>query len=54
MLNAGRQDSVLGVAVVPVVLAGLMLGMGADVRAQSSTTNPYRATFGWEQMPEGA
>ena len=21
--------------------------------AQSSTTNPYRATFGWEQLPEG-
>ena len=53
MLNAGRRGSVLGVAVALIVLAGPLLGTGADVHAQSSTTNPYRATFGWEKMPEG-
>ena len=53
MLNAGRHGSVFGVAVAPIVLAGLMIGTGADIQAQSSTTNPYRATFGWEKMPEG-
>ena len=42
----------------PTMLIGvgalfLIVGMGASVWAQSSTTNPYRATFGWEQLPGG-
>ena len=27
--------------------------MTAVLHAQTSTTNPYRATFGWENLPEG-
>ena len=53
MRNAGRRDAVPGAAAARIVLAGLLLAAGADLRAQSSTTNPYRATFGWEKMPEG-
>ena len=53
MLYPGRPESVLGIAVALIVLAGPLLGTGADVQAQSSTSNPYRATFGWEKMPEG-
>ena len=29
----------------------VLLGAGG-VWAQSSTTNPWRATFGWEKLPE--
>ena len=34
------------------VLFVVLLGAGG-AWAQSSTTNPWRATFGWEQLPEG-
>ena len=37
---------------LPVGLAMLVLTAGT-VGSQSSTTNPYRATFGWEQLPDG-
>ena len=36
-----------------IVLWLLLAAAGGDVQAQSSTTNPYRATFGWEQLPDG-
>ena len=36
-----------------VVLTWTALSAGAELKAQSSTTNPYRATFGWERLPEG-
>ena len=37
-----------------MLVIGLIVLVGAGgVGAQSSTTNPYRATFGWEQLPEG-
>ena len=32
---------------------GLAAALAAPVTAQSSTTNPYRATYGWERLPEG-
>ena len=41
----------IGYALVVGVAAYLMLGEGSN--AQSSTTNPYRATFGWEKLPGG-
>ena len=31
----------------------LTVTLGGELSAQSSTTNPYRATFGWEKLPEG-
>ena len=37
-------------------LVGLVLlgvAWGGTLTAQTSTTNPYRATFGWEKLPEG-
>ena len=40
--KAGRA---VGVCLIVLVASGAL--------AQSSTTNPYRATFGWEQLPEG-
>ena len=43
----GRTATVAG-----LVLTVVLLGAGA-VWAQSSTTNPWRATFGWEKLPEG-
>ena len=48
MPRAHRVGSALafGFAVLSV-----MLSEGLD--AQSSTTNPYRASFGWENLPEG-
>ena len=36
-----------------VLLACVVIVGGGLLQAQSSTTNPYRATFGWEQLPEG-
>ena len=42
-----------GVAAGLAALGCLLLAADAAVRAQSSTTNPYRATFGWERLPEG-
>jgi hypothetical protein len=30
-----------------------ILALSLPLQAQTSTTNPYRATFGWEQLPEG-
>ena len=42
------------VALVAAVALGLSTTTsGREVHAQTSTTNPYRATFGWEQLPEG-
>ena len=45
---------------IPNVLRALALGLavlssmsGHELHAQSSTTNPYRASVGWEQLPEG-
>lgn len=35
-----------------VALVSLAVG-GVDAVAQSSTTNPYRATYAWEQLPAG-
>jgi hypothetical protein len=38
------------------MVAGLVVataGVCVSVDAQTSTTNPYRATFGWENLPEG-
>ncbi len=48
MLRARRVGStlVIGFALSSVVLGG-------ELNAQSSTTNPYRASFGWEKLPEG-
>ena len=46
----GRRSRMATVA--GLVLVIVVLGAGG-VGAQSSTTNPYRATFGWEQLPEG-
>ncbi|MCH7530869.1 MAG: hypothetical protein IIB36_03795 [Gemmatimonadetes bacterium] len=48
MLHAQRT----GVTIV-VGLALLTAALGGALRAQTSTTNPYRATFGWENLPEG-
>ena len=31
----------------------LVTSASGIVLGQSSTTNPYRATLGWEQLPEG-
>lgn len=32
----------------------LILGMlGAEIHAQSTTTNPYRSEYGWGQLPDG-
>ena len=50
MRDATRRDAVMGCA---ALLACLALAGGGLLLAQSSTTNPYRATFGWEQLPEG-
>ena len=47
MPRSGRIGWMLATGLIVLVLVG---GAGA----QSSTTNPYRATFGWEQLPEGA
>ena len=50
MADANRGNAMLRGA---AVLACLALTAGGALRAQSSTTNPYRATFGWEQLPAG-
>ena len=50
MPDANRRNAALCGA---AVLACLALTAGGALRAQSSTTNPYRATFGWEQLPAG-
>jgi hypothetical protein len=34
-------------------LAFFTVHVGGPLGAQTSTTNPYRATFGWENLPEG-
>ena len=34
------------------IVVGLVVSAGA-LCAQTTTTNPYRATFGWEHLPEG-
>lgn len=34
-------------------VAALALMATAESAAQTSTTNPYRASFGWEKLPEG-
>ena len=47
MLHANR----IGYALTVGIVAYLMLDGGMN--AQSSTTNPYRATFGWEKLSEG-
>ena len=47
MLSARRVRWLLIVGV-----AMLVLTVGT-ARSQSSTTNPYRATFGWEKLPDG-
>ena len=48
MPRAHRVGSALavGFAVLSVIL-------GEELNGQSSTTNPYRASFGWENLPEG-
>ena len=46
MPRSGRIGWMLIIGLIVLVVAG-------GVHAQSSTTNPYRATFGWEQLPEG-
>ena len=48
----------LGIALGIVPCGGAAAAVGAfawssPASAQSSTTNPYRATLGWEQLPEG-
>ncbi len=40
-------------AAVAAALAAQTAAAGAALQAQSSTTNPYRATFGWERLPDG-
>ena len=30
-----------------------LIGLATSVVAQTTTNNPYRATLGWEQLPEG-
>ena len=47
MPRAYRVGSMLAVGVV-----ALSVAVGA-VQAQSSTSNPYRASFGWEKLPDG-
>ncbi len=47
MSSAHRIGSMLAVGVALFVLAVGTAG------SQSSTTNPYRATFGWEKLPDG-
>ena len=40
----------------PTTVVGLVVltaALGGPLYAQTSTTNPYRATFGWENLPEG-
>lgn len=39
--------------VLAIGLAALSLAWPGQFHAQSSTTNPYRATVGWEKMPAG-
>ena len=46
-----RAHRVGSAVAVTVVALSVLLGEG--VNAQSSTTNPYRASFGWEQLPAG-
>ncbi|MEE2669353.1 MAG: hypothetical protein VYD78_05060 [Gemmatimonadota bacterium] len=36
-----------------VALSFLTMNIGDQLNAQTSTTNPYRTTFGWEKLPEG-
>ena len=48
----------LGACLVRIRVSGIAAALAAlvvstPVHAQSSTANPYRATFGWEQLPEG-
>ena len=47
MPRVKRVGWVLGVGLV-----GLSVIVG-EAHAQSSTTNPYRASFGWEKLPDG-
>lgn len=60
--GASWLGSALGIAlgIVPGIVPGGGVGAavgafawGSPASAQSSTTNPYRATLGWEQLPEG-
>ena len=46
-----RSNRIGLVAVVALSQSAMTSGEG--LHAQTSTTNPYRATFGWEQLPEG-
>ena len=48
MLRPHRVSSALAVG-----FAVLSVMLGEEFNAQSSTTNPYRASFGWENFPEG-
>ena len=48
MPRAHRVGSALAVGVVV-----LSVMLGEELNGQSSTTNPYRASFGWENLPEG-
>jgi len=47
-MRTNRVALVLAAAVVAAALA-----LSGAVHAQSSTTNPYRASVGWEKMPAG-
>ena len=48
MLHAQRTGLTIVVGFVVLTAAS-----GGALRAQTSTTNPYRATYGWENLPEG-
>ncbi len=50
MLRAHRIGSALALVAVYAVLG---MAWGETSNAQSSTTNPYRASFDWEQLPAG-
>ena len=39
--------------ILRVILAGSAVLAGGTLRAQTTSPNPYRATLGWEQLPEG-
>ena len=47
MSSTCRTHLMVAVAVLGVAL------LGDGVHAQSSSTNPYRATLGWERLPAG-
>ena len=48
-----RVHRTAGAASILALGCASTLALGAELHAQSATTNPYRVTFGWEKLPQG-